>query len=119
MISGKVSLKAHINDPLTLAKLKFFSFVASLLEPYLTKYQDHGPMLPFVNEDVKNLFKDLLPLIIKPDVIAKRKHSLDSLKIGVVYENNLLKFSKMHLGFAFESELINLKNVVNAKLLRV
>ena len=42
-------VKAHINDPLTLAKLKFFSFVASLLEPYLNKYQDHGPMLPFAN----------------------------------------------------------------------
>ena len=29
------NVKAHINDPLTLAELKFFSFVASLLEPYL------------------------------------------------------------------------------------
>ena len=55
---------------LTLAKLKFFSFVTSLLELYLTKYQGDVPMLQFVNEDVKKLLKDLLALIIKPNVIA-------------------------------------------------
>ena len=75
-------------------------------------------MLPFVNEDVKNLFKDLLALIIKPDVIAKCKHSLDFLKIDVANENNLLKLSKMYQDFACESELINLKNVVDPKLLK-
>ena len=51
MISGKVlqnpkDLKV-ISDPLTLGKLKVFSFAASLLEPYLTKYQGDGLMLPF------------------------------------------------------------------------
>ena len=75
-------------------------------------------MLPFVNEDVKKLFKDLLALIIKPNVIAKCKHSLNFLKIDATYENNLLKLSKMPLGFACESELINFKNVVDAKLLK-
>ena len=40
-------MKAHISDILTLGKLKFFSFAASLLEPYLTKYQGDGFMLPF------------------------------------------------------------------------
>ena len=39
------NVKTHINDPLTLAKLKFFPFVASLLDPYLTKYQRDGPKL--------------------------------------------------------------------------
>ena len=75
-------------------------------------------MLAFVNEDVKKLFKDLLAVIIKPDVIARCKHSLDFLKIDVAEENNLLKLSKMHLGFACDSELINLKNVGDAKLLK-
>ena len=75
-------------------------------------------MLPFANEDIKKLFKDLLALIIKPGVIAKCKHSLDFLKTDVADENNLLKLSKMHMGFACESELITLKNVVDAKLLK-
>ena len=65
----------------------------------------------------KKLFKDLLALIIKPDVIAKCKHSLDFLKIDVADENNL-KLSKMHLDFACEIELINFKNVVGTKLLK-
>ena len=109
------NVKAHINDRLTLAKLKSFSFVAGLLEPYLTKYQSDGAMLPFVKEDPEKLFKDLLLLIIKPDVIAS---SLNFLKIDVADENNLLKLSKMHLGFACDSDLINRKNVVDAKLLK-
>ena len=75
-------------------------------------------MLPFINGDVKKLFKDLLALIIKPDVIAKCKHSLDFLKIDVANENNLFRLSKMQLDFACESKLINLKNVVDAKLLK-
>ena len=40
------------------------------------------------------------------------------MKIDVEDENNLLRLSKMHLGFACESELINLKNVVDTKLLK-
>ena len=62
------------------------------------------------------MFKDLLALIIKPDVIAKCK--LDFLKIDIVDESSPLKLSKMHLGFACKNELINLNNVVDAKLLK-
>ena len=60
-------------------------------------------MLPFLNEDVKKLFKDLLVLIIKPDVIEKCKHSLYFLKIDVADENNLHKLCKTDLGFTCES----------------
>ena len=36
------NVKARISDPLALAKLKFFSFVASLLEPYLLSIKVMG-----------------------------------------------------------------------------
>ena len=58
------NVKAYINDP-DFRKIEICFLIASLLEPYLTKYQGDGPMLPFVNEDVKKLFKDLLALIIR------------------------------------------------------
>ena len=37
-----------VKDELTFAKLSFFSFIAGLLKPYLTKYQTDQPMIPFL-----------------------------------------------------------------------
>ena len=33
------NLKAAVNDPLTTAKLQFFSFVAGILQPFIKSYQ--------------------------------------------------------------------------------
>ena len=36
------------SDPLVPAKLHFFSFVAGIFEPYLTRFQTDAPMMPFM-----------------------------------------------------------------------
>ena len=36
------------SDPLVPAKLHFFSFVAGIFEPYLTRFQTDAPMIPFM-----------------------------------------------------------------------
>ena len=40
--------QAMEEDPFIVAELKFFSFICSLVEPYLTKYQTQKPMIPFM-----------------------------------------------------------------------
>ena len=45
--------------------------VASLLQPYLTKYQTDDPILLFLGKDLERLHKSLLQLVIKPDVLDK------------------------------------------------
>ena len=43
-------LLTAVNDNLIPAKLQFFSFIASLFKPFLLKYQNEKPMLPFLHD---------------------------------------------------------------------
>ena len=58
-------VKGSIKNPFTVAKLKFFSFIAGLLKPYLTIYQSQKALIPFLYDDLQSLYKELLELTIK------------------------------------------------------
>ena len=102
------SVVAAVEDELTLAKLKFFSFVASLLKPYLEKYQTDSPMLPFLNGDIKKLITNLLALVVKPEVLESYKTSFELMKINLDDSKIYVKRKDAHLGFATEQELSQL-----------
>ena len=63
----------HYTDKLIPCKLRFFSFVASIFEPYLWIFQTGSPMLPFMYEELKKIFTKLLGLICKQDAIPNDK----------------------------------------------
>ena len=63
------NVKAAVEDPMTPAKLTFFSFVAGILQPILVKYQSDKPMVSYMYQDLK-LLRKLMQLIIKPDIVA-------------------------------------------------
>jgi len=58
-------------DELTLAKLQCFSYIAGMVEPFLNIYQIDNPMLPYMYFDLRNMVKELLEIIVKPEVIQK------------------------------------------------
>ena len=47
-------VKGAIKDPFTVAKLKFFSSIAGLLQSYLTIYQPQKPLIPFLYDDLQS-----------------------------------------------------------------
>lgn len=47
-------------NPLLTVKLKFAYHFATLVEPFLSKYQTDKPALPFLTHDLSQLIKDLL-----------------------------------------------------------
>ena len=53
-------------DLFTEAKIIFFSFICSIVEPYLKKYQCEKPMVPFTYVNLKSIATNLLQLIVKP-----------------------------------------------------
>ena len=57
-----MAVKDGVNDKLITAKLLFFSFVSSLVEPLLKKCQCDKPMIPFIYTDLKSLIQSLLEL---------------------------------------------------------
>ena len=58
-----------VSDSLTPAKLHFFSFVAGIFQPFLVKCQSDKPMVPFIHDDLLRLFKRVLLLVLKPEVV--------------------------------------------------
>ena len=93
-------LKGAVKDPLVVAKLNFFSFLAGQLLPYLTSYQSQKPMIPFLHSHLQQLVKELLGLTIKSELIDRCKENSKSLlKIDLRDVNNHIKKKDMYLGF--------------------
>ena len=49
------NFKTAVNDPLTPVKLNFFSYFASIFQPFLMKYQTDKPMIPYLHSDIVKL----------------------------------------------------------------
>ena len=84
-------MQEAVKDSLKLLKLDFFSFIASLMEPYLRAYLTDKPMIPFMCNDLEKLSKNLLKLFIKPEVIDKCTSPKQLKEIDVRKKENLLK----------------------------
>ena len=104
-----LTVKESVEDPLVTAKLQFFSFVSSIAEPYLRKYQTDKPMIPFVYFDLKDLVIKLLDIIVKPTVINNCKSRKQLKEIDLSNEENLISFCKINMGFAVEDIIKRLK----------
>ena len=59
-----LNVQEAVKDSLNLLKLDFFSFIGSLVEPYLRAYQTDRPMIPFMCNDLEKLSENLLKLFI-------------------------------------------------------
>lgn len=59
---------------LLLPKISFFSSVASILEPFLKKFQSMKPMVPFLYDDLSKILNELSKKFIKTDVSRNYKN---------------------------------------------
>ena len=95
--------KKGIEDPLTMAKLHFLSFVARLLQPFLKVFQGDGLMIPFLCNNIRSIYISLLELIVKAKAL-ENVESYDLLQV-VNSDDNLLQTKRIHVGFAAKSEI--------------
>ena len=108
-------MKKAVDDDLTVSKLSFFSYVASLMEPYLRKYQCDKSMIVFIFKDLKKMFLSLLRITVKDSVITGK--TVQQLReIDLDKAENLIPLKDMNLGFATEALLKELqkKDVITA-----
>ena len=103
------SVKSAVEDLLTPAKLKFFSFLAGFLQPVLVKYQTDKPMVPYLYQDLSKLLKKLMRLIVKPDVLTKCESISDLENVNLNDKNVIMKSKDINIGFATRSEITELK----------
>ena len=93
-----------VADPLVVAKLHFFSYVASLLKPYLKKFQSEQPVILYLQKELLLLCRNVLEMIIQPDIWSNSTGS-QLTKIDFSERKSFLKRKDMHLGFAAECEI--------------
>ncbi|KAK3909787.1 Light-independent protochlorophyllide reductase subunit N [Frankliniella fusca] len=99
--SFNVHVKA-VKDPMLGPKLAFFSYIARLVEPFLTAYQTNKPMAPFLHTDLSALVRDLYNLFVKKDYL---KEKTDVFDVDVTKDVNLIPAQDMTLSFSVKEAL--------------
>lgn len=61
----------QLEDKLLDAKLTFFEAFACELQPFLTLFQSNEPMIPFLYENLLNIYKNILTRFVKAEVLEK------------------------------------------------
>ena len=108
-LKGYTNVKAAVEDPMTPAKLTFFSFVAGILQPILVKYQSDKPMVPYMYQDLLKLLRKLMQLIVKPDIVANCSSAIDLKCIDLDDKNVIMKPKDMNIGFGTRNITTELK----------
>ena len=106
--SGKSfdAVKGAVEDPLTTAKLNFFSYIASILQPFLAKYQTPKPMIPYLYGDLSKVYRSLLDVIVKEDLLEDcNGYQLPKVDI----DKNLKNEKDFTIGFVTQSKIKELK----------
>ena len=83
------NVQEAFNDPFTLAKLKFFSFVSGIVGLFLKMYKLDKPMIPFMYEDLKDLVSRLLELFVTSAILEKNKTGKKMTKLDL-YDKEIL-----------------------------
>ena len=92
-------------EKLTLTKLNFFGYIASLLQKILLTYQTDALMIPFLFEDLFSTAKSLMSLIIKQDVLNRIINARQLQKFDFSKKENFLPLKLMTIGFAAECNM--------------
>ena len=97
------SVASTVNDPLTTVKLKFFTYVASVLRPYLERYQNNDPLVPMMACHALYIIKKLMGIVYKTEYVA----SINDIKQLKKFELKDKKAMKrcIFFGCAAQSEL--------------
>ena len=104
-----LSIHDAVEDPLTVTKLTFFSFICVLLQPYLINFQSDKLMVPYLYTELKAIIKSLMELIVKPDLLDKCKNGAQLHRVDLTKEENLLPLKEINLGFGVTDKIKNLR----------
>ena len=87
---------AAIKDNLITAKLNNFLFIASILQPFLTKYQSDDLLVPFMYDDASRSF---MRIIFKVDEAAVKNFK----EFDFTLNDNRLPLNSINIGCAADN----------------
>ena len=95
-------------DNLITTKLNYFSFIASILQPFLTKYQSDDPLVSFMYDDVLSLITHLMRVLFKADKVDEA--AVKNFKeFDFTLNDNRLQLNSINIGCAAANSIVDLK----------
>ncbi|KAL6471512.1 hypothetical protein MHYP_G00201620 [Metynnis hypsauchen] len=98
------TIEAALKDPLIIAKMHFFMTVARTFHPFMKKYQNDEPVMPFLGKDLAELIKSLLRRCVKREVLMDII-PLQLTKLDLADKNLLLLPQRVDIGLGAEATL--------------
>ena len=65
------TLVKHHMESLMLVKMQFFKNIATILQTYLTRFQRDAPLIPFINDEMVQLFTKIMRHFVKGNVLEE------------------------------------------------
>ena len=53
--------------------MEVFRFIAGMMKPFLTKYQDEKPLVIYLDSDLAILMNDLMELFVRSEVLEENR----------------------------------------------
>ena len=103
------NLKITVNNPFTVAKLQFFSFLACVLQPFLKSYETDDPMVPFLYNYIFSLLQQIIIVVVKHDLSINCRDFGGLMKLDLDKKNKFMEFKDMSIGFSTLSTITKLK----------
>ena len=97
-------------------KLYFLKYIASILRPFLLRFQISKSMIPFLAVKLDVMLRPLTSLVVKHEAVSNGNTPYLLLKLDLGKKENLCNIDHVELGAAVTSALTNLKVKEQVKL---
>ena len=99
------TLGTAVQDGLIVAKMQFFSSTATIIMPYLHKFQGNAPLVPFMITEVTVLLETLMEKFIKQSEFQAANSPSKIAKLNVLEMGIHLATADIDVGFAATAPL--------------
>ena len=103
-------IRSAVQDSLIVAKLQFFASTASLMVPYLQKFQTDTPLIAFTTTEVTVLLETLMQKFIKQSEMQAANTVVKIAKLNVMDTTIHVAPSDVDVGFAATDTLTKAVN---------
>ena len=95
-------------DPMLVAKLQVFVYIAKILKPFLQKYWTDAQMIMFLGEDLQDTCQKLMQKFVKKSILDSADTAYKVAHLDVLDTKNHRSASDIDIGFVAKAVLTNL-----------
>ena len=102
------AVMSAVHNHLMVAKLQFFISVATVMQPYLQKFQADAPLLPFVTTEIVSLLENFMHRFVEQNILKSTNSPPKIAKLNVSDAAIQVKPADIDVGFTVTGTLAGL-----------